>query len=73
MFSDNDNNYVCVVSTNMLLILRNKEAEVRGLREQINLFTEAVAAKDHVVVELTNKVCSVYKQFLLHIVIRVHM
>ena len=39
---------------------RSKKHEVQVLAEQIDLFTEAVAAKDHVVVDLTNKVIHTY-------------
>lgn len=35
---------------------RAKKQEVQALGEQVHLYTEAVIAKDHVVVELTNKV-----------------
>ena len=38
---------------------RAKRREVQALGEQVELFSEAVAAKDHVVVELTNQVIRV--------------
>ena len=44
---------------------RSKKHEVQVLAEQIDLFTEAVTAKDHVVVDLTNKVINTYIQFPL--------
>ena len=36
--------------------LRAKRCEVAALGEQVALFKEALIAKDHVVVELTNRV-----------------
>ncbi len=40
----------------MVSLCRAKRREVEALGEQVDLFKEAVVAKDHVVVELTNKV-----------------
>ena len=40
----------------MTSLCRAKRGEVQALGEQVDLYTEAVAAKDHVVVELTNQV-----------------
>lgn len=40
------------------LVFRAKNQEVLTLAEQVDLYTEAVRAKDHVVMELTNKVTS---------------
>lgn len=42
------------------LVFRAKNHEVLTLAEQVDLYTEAVRAKDHVVMELTNKVTSLW-------------
>ena len=48
---------VCLLF-HLLSCFRAKNQEVLTLAEQVDLYTEAVRAKDHVVMELTNKVTS---------------
>lgn len=40
----------------MCYIFRSKKEECVKLKEEINLYKETISAKDHVVMELTNKV-----------------
>ena len=66
--------HVCVYNITMrkvcfFLVFRAKKREVRSLGEQVELYTEAVAAKDHVVVELTNKVARSFGTIIISSVI----
>ena len=57
--------YITCIYMHMPYVHRAKKREVEALGEQVDLFTEAVAAKDHVVVELTNKVIHDYRLWVV--------